>query len=75
MFAWGLTSDYFSFPFHKIYGTTVDCRALLKFLDSSLQISQKLYEPYIKQVPVFKGCSTGFIKQIVSQSSVILSIC
>ncbi|MBA0756185.1 hypothetical protein Gogos_021758 [Gossypium gossypioides] len=29
------------------------------------QISQKLYEPFIKEVFLFKGCSTGFIKQIV----------
>lgn len=28
------------------------------------QISQKLYEPFIKEVFLFKGCSTGFIKQI-----------
>ncbi|KAB2090068.1 hypothetical protein ES319_A03G101900v1 [Gossypium barbadense] len=29
------------------------------------KISQKLYEPFIKEVSLFKGCSTGFIKQIV----------
>lgn len=28
------------------------------------KISQKLYEPYIKEVPLFKGCSPAFIKQI-----------
>ncbi|XP_022726072.1 potassium channel SKOR-like isoform X2 [Durio zibethinus] len=28
------------------------------------KISQKLYEPFIKEVSLFKGCSTGFIKQI-----------
>ncbi|GMI75411.1 STELAR K+ outward rectifier [Hibiscus trionum] len=28
------------------------------------KISQKLYEPFIKEVFLFKGCSTGFIKQI-----------
>lgn len=28
------------------------------------KISQKLYEPYIKEVSLFKGCSLGFIKQI-----------
>ncbi|XP_039040510.1 potassium channel SKOR-like [Hibiscus syriacus] len=28
------------------------------------KISQKLYEPFIKQIFLFKGCSTGFIKQI-----------
>ncbi|KAI3773975.1 hypothetical protein L1987_48515 [Smallanthus sonchifolius] len=28
------------------------------------QISQKLYDPYIKEVPLFKGCSLPFIKQI-----------
>lgn len=32
----------------------------------SLQISQKLYEPYLREVLLFKGCSLGFIKQIVS---------
>ncbi|XP_021909583.1 potassium channel SKOR-like isoform X2 [Carica papaya] len=28
------------------------------------KISEKLYEPLIKQVSLFKGCSLGFIKQI-----------
>ncbi|KAL5555901.1 hypothetical protein UlMin_038137 [Ulmus minor] len=28
------------------------------------KISQNLYESYIKEVPLFKGCSFGFIKQI-----------
>ncbi|KAI8021034.1 Potassium channel KOR1 [Camellia lanceoleosa] len=28
------------------------------------KISQKLYEPYVKEVPLFNGCSVGFIKQI-----------
>ncbi|XP_062118093.1 potassium channel SKOR-like isoform X2 [Humulus lupulus] len=28
------------------------------------KISQNLYESYIKQTSLFKGCSTGFIKQI-----------
>lgn len=31
------------------------------------KISQKLYEPYIKEVPLFKGCSLGFIKQIATR--------
>lgn len=31
------------------------------------KISQKLYEPFIKQVCLFKGCSSGFIKQIASR--------
>lgn len=30
-----------------------------------LQIAQLLYLPYIKKVPLFKGCSTEFINQIV----------
>ncbi|KAE8676149.1 Potassium channel SKOR [Hibiscus syriacus] len=29
------------------------------------EISEKLYEPFIKEVFLFKGCSTGFIKHIV----------
>ncbi|XP_065850537.1 potassium channel SKOR-like isoform X1 [Euphorbia lathyris] len=39
---------------------------LLQGIPSSIRakISQKLYEPYISQVPLFKGCSSGFIKQI-----------
>ncbi|XP_031117188.1 potassium channel SKOR-like isoform X1 [Ipomoea triloba] len=28
------------------------------------KISRKLYEPYIREVPLFKDCSYGFIKQI-----------
>ncbi|XP_076919720.1 potassium channel KOR1-like [Bidens hawaiensis] len=28
------------------------------------KISQKLYDPYITKVPIFKGCSLPFIKQI-----------
>eukprot|EP00257_Ricinus_communis_P028191 XP_025015605.1 potassium channel SKOR isoform X3 [Ricinus communis] len=28
------------------------------------KISQKLYEPFIKEVPLFRGCSLEFIKQI-----------
>ena len=36
---------------------------------SFLQISQKLYGPYIKEVSLFKGCSSGFLKQIVSNFS------
>lgn len=31
------------------------------------KISQKLYEPYIREVPIFKGCSSGFFKQIASK--------
>ncbi|KAG8651588.1 hypothetical protein MANES_06G002600v8 [Manihot esculenta] len=40
--------------------------AVLQDIPSSLRakISQKLYEPYIKEVHLFKGCSLGFIKQI-----------
>ncbi|TXG50931.1 hypothetical protein EZV62_023455 [Acer yangbiense] len=32
-----------------------------------IRISQKLYEPYIKEVLLFKGCSLGFIKQIATR--------
>uniref|UniRef100_A0A5B7CAK4 Potassium channel n=1 Tax=Davidia involucrata TaxID=16924 RepID=A0A5B7CAK4_DAVIN len=28
------------------------------------KISQQLYEPKVREVPLFKGCSSGFIKQI-----------
>ncbi|XP_074376255.1 potassium channel KOR1-like isoform X7 [Apium graveolens] len=31
------------------------------------KISQKLYEPYIRDVPIFKGCSSAFFKQIASK--------
>ncbi|KAK6249838.1 hypothetical protein SCA6_003843 [Theobroma cacao] len=31
------------------------------------KISQKLYEPFIKEVSLFKGCSTGFIKLIANK--------
>ncbi|XP_023539592.1 potassium channel SKOR-like isoform X2 [Cucurbita pepo subsp. pepo] len=31
------------------------------------KISQKLYEPYIKEVSLFKGCSQGFIKRIATK--------
>ncbi|WRX17839.1 Ion transport domain - like 5 [Theobroma cacao] len=32
------------------------------------KISQKLYEPFIKEVSLFKGCSTGFIKLIIHEA-------
>ncbi|KAF9671267.1 hypothetical protein SADUNF_Sadunf12G0029600 [Salix dunnii] len=35
---------------------------------SKLFISQKIYEPYIKEVSLFRGCSLGFIKQISFES-------
>ncbi|KAL6181403.1 hypothetical protein ACLB2K_048058 [Fragaria x ananassa] len=40
--------------------------AVLQDIPASIRskISQKLYEPYIKEVHLFKGCSTGFTKQI-----------
>lgn len=34
----------------------------------SLQIAQTLYLPYIDKVPLFRGCSSEFINQIVSLS-------
>ncbi|XWS48217.1 hypothetical protein CRYUN_Cryun13aG0055200 [Craigia yunnanensis] len=39
---------------------------VLQDIPSSIRtkISQKLYVPFIKEVSLFKGCSTGFIKQI-----------
>ncbi|XP_028113808.1 potassium channel SKOR-like [Camellia sinensis] len=33
------------------------------------KISQTLYKPYVENVPLFKGCSTEFINQIVSYFS------
>ncbi|XP_050219146.1 potassium channel SKOR-like isoform X2 [Mercurialis annua] len=40
--------------------------AILQDIPASIRakISQKLYEPFIKEVPLFEGCSSGFIKQI-----------
>ncbi|KAL5815414.1 hypothetical protein ACOSQ4_026055 [Xanthoceras sorbifolium] len=45
--------------------------AVLRDIPASIcsKISQKLYEPYIKQVPLFKGCSLGFINQIAIRVS------
>ncbi|XP_017242282.2 potassium channel SKOR isoform X1 [Daucus carota subsp. sativus] len=31
------------------------------------RISERLYVPYIREVPIFKGCSSGFVKQIASK--------
>ncbi|XP_047311404.1 potassium channel SKOR-like [Impatiens glandulifera] len=31
------------------------------------KISEKLYEPLVKEVPLFKGCSLGFIKEIATK--------
>ncbi|KAL6178269.1 hypothetical protein ACLB2K_049788 [Fragaria x ananassa] len=43
--------------------------AVLQDIPASIRskISQKLYELYIKEVHLFKGCSTGFIKQIATR--------
>ncbi|KAK6925483.1 Ion transport domain [Dillenia turbinata] len=43
--------------------------AILQDIPVSIRakISQKLNEPFIREVPLFKGCSTGFIKQISSR--------
>ncbi|XP_024018337.1 potassium channel KOR1 isoform X2 [Morus notabilis] len=40
--------------------------SVLKDIPVSIQnkVSQNLYESYIKEVPLFRGCSSGFIKQI-----------
>lgn len=35
------------------------------FLYLNLQIAQLLYTPYIEKIPLFKGCSSEFINQIV----------
>ncbi|KAF5469216.1 hypothetical protein F2P56_013305 [Juglans regia] len=43
--------------------------ALLQDVPTSIQtkISQNLYEPYVEEASLFKGCSLGFIKQIASR--------
>lgn len=43
--------------------------AVLQDIPASFRakISQKLYEPHIRGVPLFKGCSQGFTKQIASR--------
>ncbi|XP_059644240.1 potassium channel SKOR-like isoform X2 [Cornus florida] len=40
--------------------------AILQDIPVSIRakIAQKLYEPYVREVPIFKGCSLGFINQI-----------
>ncbi|GMN46089.1 hypothetical protein TIFTF001_015266 [Ficus carica] len=40
--------------------------SVLKDIPVSIKnkVSQNLYESYVKEVPLLKGCSTGFIKQI-----------
>ncbi|XP_059454384.1 potassium channel KOR1-like [Corylus avellana] len=42
--------------------------ALLQDVPASIRtkISQNLYEPYIREASIFKGCSLGFIKQTAS---------
>lgn len=43
---------------------------LIQQVDSSLlQIAQTLYMSYIEEVPLFQGCSSEFINQIVSHFS------
>ncbi|KAL8234227.1 hypothetical protein R6Q59_020327 [Mikania micrantha] len=48
------------------YETSYNDAAVLQDIPAAFKakISQKLYEPYIKEVPLFKGCSLPFIKQI-----------
>ncbi|KVI04607.1 hypothetical protein Ccrd_017074 [Cynara cardunculus var. scolymus] len=48
------------------YESSYNDTAVLQDIPASFRakISQKLYEPYIKEVPLFKGCSLAFIKQI-----------
>ncbi|KAG2667744.1 hypothetical protein I3760_15G129700 [Carya illinoinensis] len=43
--------------------------ALLQAVPTSIQtkISQNLYEPYVEEASLFKGCSLGFIKRIASR--------
>ncbi|KAG6627699.1 hypothetical protein CIPAW_15G147500 [Carya illinoinensis] len=43
--------------------------ALLQDVPTSIQtkISQNLYEPYVEEASLFKGCSLGFIKRIASR--------
>ncbi|PPR85389.1 hypothetical protein GOBAR_AA35297 [Gossypium barbadense] len=55
-----------SLLFLCVYGWISGIAGLCSYYTLKLfgQISQKLYEPFIKEVSLFKGCSTGFIKQI-----------
>ncbi|MFS7962096.1 putative cyclic nucleotide-binding domain, rmlC-like jelly roll, ankyrin repeat-containing [Helianthus anomalus] len=48
------------------YETSYNEASVLQDIPATFKakISQKLYEPYIKEVPLFKGCSLPFIKQI-----------
>ncbi|KAL8130225.1 hypothetical protein V2J09_019380 [Rumex salicifolius] len=52
--------------------------AVLQDLPISIRakVSQKLYEPHIKEMALFKGCSHGFIKEIVivEQGSIVNQI-
>lgn len=43
---------------------------LLSLIDVILmQISQTLYKSYMEKIPLFEGCSSEFINQIVSYSA------
>ncbi|KAF5445562.1 hypothetical protein F2P56_034608 [Juglans regia] len=51
------------------YDRSITEVGLLQDVPSSIRtkISQNLYEPYVKEASLFKGCSSGFIKQIASR--------
>ncbi|KAG8388135.1 hypothetical protein BUALT_Bualt02G0094400 [Buddleja alternifolia] len=48
------------------YESTYTDGTVLQDLPLALRakISNKLYEPYVREVPLFKGCSNGFIKKV-----------
>ena len=48
------------------------CMSVYHFIVSFMQISQNLYEQHVKGASLFKECSEGFIKQIVSHDVIYL---
>ncbi|XP_057460218.1 potassium channel SKOR-like isoform X2 [Actinidia eriantha] len=51
------------------YETSYTEADILQDLPISIRakVSQKLYEPFVREVPLFKGCSLGFIKKIATR--------
>lgn len=56
------------FPISYIVKTIFVTDVFISFLDACLQISISLYEEFIQKVCLFKGCSSGFVKQMVRKS-------
>ncbi|KAK1586734.1 hypothetical protein Q3G72_005621 [Acer saccharum] len=59
-------SDEIKDHMRLMYDNRCTDSAVLKDIPTSIRtkISKKLYEPFIRKVPLFKGCSLGFIQQI-----------